>query len=427
MDLAVVPMRGRVERAAVLAVRFGSVDRLVQGANSEVVELPAGTAHFLEHLLFKKQDHDALMELGRMGASANAFTTAAMTVYYFVAADRFEDCLRLLLRSTTTPDFDDSRVERERAVIAHELRMYEDDPDYAGVRALLQGLYRRHPVRDDVGGTLESIPQVSPAHVAAAYRAGYRVGNMVLAVAGGADPARVEAVVAEELERVARAADVAIVAQGEDEPPGVAQPRVEVRTACERPRVILGWKEAQLPADGESVARRRVEGALLLDLLFGTATRFFESRYRRGVLDDTFGFEYRTARDYGYALVAGESDDPEVFEREIRARVESFRTGRARIARREYDRLRRKAWGREVMAFENPYSTAMLFADALATGYDPLAGPDRVRKVPREALAHRLEVLFEDAAQSVVWVRPRSDSAGAGVGRSGCADSSMVP
>ena len=46
-------------------------------------DTPAGVAHFLEHKMFDTEDGNALQILAANGASPNAFTSSAMTRYYF--------------------------------------------------------------------------------------------------------------------------------------------------------------------------------------------------------------------------------------------------------------------------------------------------------------------------------------------------------
>ena len=70
---------------AVLAVHYGSVDmKFRPDASGQVVTLPAGVAHFLEHKLFENADGtDSLATLAALGADANAYTDYTRTAYLF--------------------------------------------------------------------------------------------------------------------------------------------------------------------------------------------------------------------------------------------------------------------------------------------------------------------------------------------------------
>ena len=53
---------------------------------------PMGIAHFLEHKLFENEDgSDTFARFAALGASANAFTSNAMTAYYFDSTEKFEE------------------------------------------------------------------------------------------------------------------------------------------------------------------------------------------------------------------------------------------------------------------------------------------------------------------------------------------------
>ena len=117
LRLRVVPKPGFAGKFAFLGVNFGSCDtQLPQSGGWQPV--PDGTAHFLEHRMFCLPDCDPETEFSRLGAEANAFTDYAMTGYYFTCTDRFDDCLRLLLRMVSTPYFPQEAMVDERADIA---------------------------------------------------------------------------------------------------------------------------------------------------------------------------------------------------------------------------------------------------------------------------------------------------------------------
>src|SRR5690606_14040881 len=78
-----------------------------------------------------------------------------------------------------------------RQVIAQEIRMYLDDPDSRAHQNLLRGLYHRHPVREEIPGTLESIQQIDKGLLELCHSAFYRPEDMLLVVAGDLDPREV--------------------------------------------------------------------------------------------------------------------------------------------------------------------------------------------------------------------------------------------
>ena len=82
-----IPKPGFSKTFAMLATNFGAVDRTFT-MDGVTYHTPAGVAHFLEHKMFEDADGNALQKFGQTGASPNAFTSYAMTAYYFSCTDR---------------------------------------------------------------------------------------------------------------------------------------------------------------------------------------------------------------------------------------------------------------------------------------------------------------------------------------------------
>ena len=63
---------------------FGSVDTtFVPLGQNEMVKVPDGIAHFLEHKMFEMKEGDASDEFAMLGANTNAFTSSSRTAYLF--------------------------------------------------------------------------------------------------------------------------------------------------------------------------------------------------------------------------------------------------------------------------------------------------------------------------------------------------------
>ena len=142
---------------AFFATNYGGMDmRFFQDGRWK--DTPAGVAHFLEHKMFDTKDGNALQDLAANGASPNAFTSSAITGYYFESTEKFFDNLKILLSFVSVPYFTQESVDKEQGIIGQEIRMVEDDPEnqvfYAGVlrpdgvpvrSPPHPGTHRRHP------------------------------------------------------------------------------------------------------------------------------------------------------------------------------------------------------------------------------------------------------------------------------------------
>ena len=198
--------------------------------------------------MFDLPGQDAMELFAQYGGSPNAFTSYGMTAYYFSCTERFEDNLRLLLRMVTTPYFTPESVEKERGIIAEEIRMYEDSAQSRVGEDLFAALFAQHPIRVPIAGTVESIAAITPELLTACHRAFYRPDNMVLCVVGDVDAEAVRAVAE---------AEIAVPVEGAlaQRDYGAAETMLPVRQRSERrmsvsmPTFALGYKCAP-PAPG---------------------------------------------------------------------------------------------------------------------------------------------------------------------------------
>ncbi len=163
------------------------------GTRDEVAGL-GGTAHFLEHMMFKGSARFGPGEIDRLtqalGGVNNAFTSHDSTAYYFnFAADRWTEALTIEADRMTSLTLSPEQVASERQVILEEIAMYDSEPWDALEMAVHERLYGPHPYGKQVLGTREELQATGPEELRAFHGRYYRPDNAVLVVAGdiGAD------------------------------------------------------------------------------------------------------------------------------------------------------------------------------------------------------------------------------------------------
>ena len=145
---------------AFFATNYGGMDMKFH-LDGQWRDTPAGVAHFLEHKMFDTEDGNALQDLAANGASPNAFTSSALTGYYFESTEKFCDNLKILLSFVSIPWFTQESVDKEQGIIGQEIRMVEDDPDNQVFYGLMECLFDHHPIRVPIAGTQELRREVS--------------------------------------------------------------------------------------------------------------------------------------------------------------------------------------------------------------------------------------------------------------------------
>jgi len=396
-EVWVAPMPGFTKAFAMVTTRYGSLDT----ALPDGTPLPDGIAHFLEHKMFQTEEGDVFDLYASRGASANAFTTFTHTSYLFTCTNRFEENLRTLLETMAHIHTDTASVEREKGIIGQELAMYDDDPGWRGYFNLLQALYRRHPVRIDIGGTSASIAPIDPAILERAHAAYYGAGNLVLTVAGDVDAKRIARLVGEVFGD--RPQGRPHRRRAVREPRSVARREVRESLSISRPHVLLGFKD--VPGRGPAGRiRRRIQGAMLMELLFGDGGRIQAPLYEEGLVDNTFGGGYEAESDYAFALVAAEVDEVDPYRRRLRRALKTVAAEGLRA--QDVERCRRRFIGRHLRVFNTPEGTAHWMLGLATEGARPGDGVAAVRAATLAGLNRRLRDLVR-APQAWSILTPR--------------------
>jgi predicted Zn-dependent peptidase len=395
LPVRIVPTERFRQTTAIISFAYGSTDLGFDDGGARH-KSPEGVAHYLEHKLFEAEDLHVFERFGSRGADVNAMTGFTKTSYYFTAVSQWQENLQDLLKLVATPHLTDENVEKERGIIAQEIRMYEDNPDYRAFFDLLGCLYKEHPVRHPVGGTVESIAAIDREELLTCHRVFYRTGNAALAIAGPVDP-----------DEVLRIVDAATLPEGpaarswfpDDLGPPI-QSRTERRFPVARPRVMLGFKDSVLVDDADERAKRDLTTRVLLDALFGGSSEQREAMRRSGDVDDSLSASYLGERSFGFAVLGCETDEPERSAEALRRTV--CDPDLAAFDDDALERVRRKMIGGYVRAFDSVRGMAFGHADAGLDGLRPFGGLDRMRSLTVADIAARREELFGDGSGAAI-------------------------
>lgn len=393
---------------AELAVRFGSADECFRvGEEKEPTRLPGGVAHFLEHKMFENADgSDSLARFSELGADANAYTDYERTVYLFHTASDPVPALEELLRFVTHPHFTEKSVRKEQGIIAEEIRMYRDSPGDRCFSEMLSGLYHKHPVRNDICGSEESIRLITPEILYRAYHAFYRPSNMVLTVCGDVELQKILSVCDKCLPEGDKCETVEKCLP--QEPAGVFRSRSEQKMQLGKPLFCLGMKDAVTAASAgfspRERARRGMSFALLNEILFSRSEDFYNRLFEAGLISPSWSYGYTDSETYAYNGFSGESEQPDAVEEEFLRYLDSVRKNG--WSHESFVRNRRVMEAEYIQSFDSAEEIAGQLTDCALDGTELFDYPEILREITEEELFGLLTNAFREEFLTLSVVRP---------------------
>ena len=390
---------------AVFGTRYGSIDNCFRiNGEGEYRSVPDGIAHYLEHKMFENEDGvDTFSRFAKYGASANAYTSATMTAYLFSCTKNLTENLEILLDYVSKPYFTPENVEKERGIIAQEIRMYEDNPGSAIYYNLLGAMYEKHQTRVDVAGTVESISEITPELLYDCYYTFYNFSNMTLCVSGRVDMDTVLEIADRTLpEREQKK----IVRHYHEEGSSVYKKRVSAEFEVSRPMFLLGVKDMNISEDPQIRMKKRVAMSILTDMLFGPTSDFAIDVYESGLVN---GFEasYDHSFDSSRIFLEGETDEPETVYDNFLAYLEEIRS--EGLCEDDFNRIKRATYASYIKVFDST-KLAREFTHMIHDECDPFAFGEAIKNVMFAEVQALFEELFREDRYAMSVINPLGDS-----------------
>jgi len=188
----ILPGGLRVITEQVPGVRSASFGVWVNVGSRDEKGAQTGSAHYLEHLLFKGTSRRSALDISAsieaVGGDLNAFTTKEYTCYYARVLDQdLPLAIDVVCDVVVDALIRAEDVEAERGVILEEIAMNDDDPGDVVHDEFAAAVYGNSPLGRPILGTVETIEAISRNAINSFYRRRYRPEGMVVAAAGNLD------------------------------------------------------------------------------------------------------------------------------------------------------------------------------------------------------------------------------------------------
>lgn len=318
LNVYLLPKNDYSKTYVTFTTEFGSINLHSKDKSGNLIDLPSGIAHFLEHKLFEKDGEDVSKYFAASSASVNAFTQNNKTTYLFSCTDKLEENTELLLNLVQNPLFTTEGVEKEKGIIAQEIKMYEDEPSSVAYMGLIKNMFKSHPVRNDILGTIETIAEIDKDILEKAHNAYYSPENMVLFLAGKFDLDEIVKFITKNQESYKYNAKYYPVRDEKFENSRDIIKKDELKLDISVPNFLMGIKEVVIDDKKENIIKKELVFSILIDMFMGKSSKNFQSLLSKELINDSFGIDITFEKSYGFFLIGSDTNVPKELEKELK-------------------------------------------------------------------------------------------------------------
>lgn len=399
LDILVWEMDGFSTTEALFGTKYGSINtRFKTNKDADFVDVPEGIAHFLEHKLFENEDCDVFELYAKTGANANAYTSFDKTCYLFSCSDKYKESLEILLSFVQKPYFTDATVQKEQGIIGQEIRMCDDNPDWRVFFNLLRALYKNHPVRIDIAGTVESIAKIDADLLYRCYNTFYNLNNMVLSIAGNV---KVDEVLEIADKYLKPCEDIKLETAFPKEPEEINQREVVQKLPVGMPLFNIGFKAK--PRSVKELVRNEMLASIALSLIAGSTSPLYKEMFDDGLINSSFFSEVFTGDGYFVNILGGESKNPEEVFRKVIAEIERVKVDG--LDKERFDIIKKSKYGQIIRSFNNVEACASLMLNSHFIGVDAFETLETLAAIKLEDVQDSLSELFDTSKAAISIIK----------------------
>jgi len=347
LEVYLIPYKNKSNYTMHYLTKYGSVQTtFIPYGKSKKITVPDGIAHFLEHKMFEQEDGmDPFTFASKTGTYSNASTNYECTRYYFDGNKAFKENLDYLLDFVGRPYFTDESVEKEKGIIAEEIKQYDDEVEWFFEEEMKKALLKKDNHRVDIAGTVESIYKITKEDLYDTYYTFYQPSNMFLMISGDFDKEEAMNVIKNNNTLNNAKTNFEIKVFNEEEPFEVNEKKIEKSFNIVNTKVGYGVK---IPLkDIDDIYKFGLYIGMMLNIKFGLSSNFREMLKKDGLIT-SFYMEREVVGDYLLITFKSDSEKPEELVNRIKKELENFE-----VEEKELERLKKVWISSEVMMIDN--------------------------------------------------------------------------
>lgn len=393
--LAFIPKRKFMQKQAMICFKYGSIHNNII-IDKESINLPPGIAHFLEHKMFEKKNYNVFDIFNKLGGNINAYTNFLSTSYYFNCIDNFYENFNELLNLVSNPYFTNENVEKEKGIIEQEIKMYDDDPHWRVFFNLMCIMYNKdNPITNDIAGSVEDIKSINEDMLYQCYNNFYTKDNCIIICCGDIeDKKKIEDNILKRLNINDK--KTGIIKRYEEKDKNNSK-YVEKKMKINQKIFNIGFKNLQ---KNVTIFDKVVCNKILLDIIFGKSSLFYEKLYNKGIIDDTFGFDFNNFNENASYIFSGISKEPKDIIKYINEEINTFKN--KDIIKGDFERIKNKHIGSFIRKFNVIDNIVSMEGDYFSNGFCIKDYYNFLQNVTIKDIQESLNYFDNDAYLSVI-------------------------
>ena len=391
LTIMIIPKRGIRKKYVMWATHYGSIDnKFVVPGEENITEVPDGIAHFLEHKMFEQENGtNSLDVLTALGVNANAYTTNNYTTYLFEATDNFYPALDELMDYVQNPYFTDENVEKEKGIIAQEIKMYDDYPDWVVYMNALKNMYRNNPIRIDIAGDVDSIYKIDKEILYKCYNTFYNPSNMVMCFCGDFEPEELIKEIKKRLIEKPNQGEIKRIY--EEEPEEIVEKRIEKTMEVSMPLFVIGIKD-KLPNKEQDTVKKHIAIEILLNMIIGKSSKLYKQLYESELLISEPFLDYEFTSSYAHITITGSSKNPDKVLEKIEEEIEELKKNGLNLE--HFERIKNMLYGNAVKEFNNVSDISRMFVTDYYKGINSFDYLESYKQISTEYTYEVLKEVF---------------------------------
>lgn len=256
--------------------------------NGKTYVLKAGIAHFLEHMMYMMEDHDAFETFHKLGVIANAMTTYRQTTYGVIGHKNILEATLYLIKMIETPVFTSKRVSAEKSIISEEIAMYDDEIDTIIQKKMFDQLIYNHPIKHEITGKKSDIAFITAKDLERTYNHFYKSNRRQLLILGPIDIETFKNALLNYDSKVEMSEHPTILKN--EEPSDVATSDATYKLKMSIGVLNVGIKMTLDQIDEATLFKTEIMMLFLTRLLYGSGSNFHEHMTDAHLMIDGFNF-----------------------------------------------------------------------------------------------------------------------------------------